>query len=145
MHKSLFIAAGGFDPRISIGEDWEFFFRCSLLTRIGCVQQPLVYYRRHPESVGYKNKRQLQDRLLAGEKIFSHPELPADCKKFRRGTVADTYLNESTGYIRQLHVVEACRYFLLGCTQSPSSAVRWVKDVFRGLYFRVKRFANAKD
>ena len=139
MYTSVFTDNGGFDEDISIGEDWEFFFRVSLQARICCVQRPLVHYRRHPESAAFRSQKQLRQRLLAGEKIFNHPKLPPDCRQFHRVTEADSYLNESTWHIRQARFTAACKYFLIGCLRSPSAATRWVKDVFRGLYFKAKR------
>jgi glycosyltransferase involved in cell wall biosynthesis len=49
--RSLFAEAGVFDPAMRIGEDWDLWLRCSRLTPILRVQQPLALYRLHPTSI----------------------------------------------------------------------------------------------
>ena len=138
IYKSIIQKIGGFDPDVNIGEDWDFFFRVSLNTSVYCIQEPLVLYRRHTNSAAFRSNRQLSDRLLVGEKIFTHPQLPSFCKKYYRSTCADSFFNECTWYIRQKNIGKSIKYFLWGFWYSPFSAARWVIQIFKALFFKIK-------
>jgi glycosyltransferase involved in cell wall biosynthesis len=140
IYKSIIQKSGVFDPDINIGEDWIFFFKASLNTSILCIQEPLVLYRRHSGSVAYRSHRQLSDRLLVTKKIFNHPQLPSFCKKYYRSACAESFLNECTYNIRHKNIGNSVKYFFLGFWYSPISASRWLLQVARGLYFKMKMY-----
>jgi glycosyltransferase involved in cell wall biosynthesis len=50
--RAAFVACGGFDPRLRIGEDFEFNVRFALTRpRFAVLDEPLVLYRRRPGSL----------------------------------------------------------------------------------------------
>lgn len=64
-HRSLFDEAGGFDPVLRQGEDWDLWLRAARLTPILRVPRPLALYRMHPDNI----TRSLPDRNFAHEVI----------------------------------------------------------------------------
>jgi glycosyltransferase involved in cell wall biosynthesis len=51
VRRSLLEQAGGFDPQLRIGEDWDLWLRLSRLTPILRMPRPLALYRMHPGSI----------------------------------------------------------------------------------------------
>ena len=51
VRRELLSRAGGFDPTLRIGEDWDLWLRLSRLTPILRVTRPLALYRMHPHSI----------------------------------------------------------------------------------------------
>lgn len=45
--RTAFDEVGGFDPRLKVGEDWDFCYRVARKYRVGFVREPLVNYRSH--------------------------------------------------------------------------------------------------
>jgi glycosyltransferase involved in cell wall biosynthesis len=45
--RNLFNRAGGFDRRLNSTTGWDFFRKCTKLTRFAIIHEPLVYYRVH--------------------------------------------------------------------------------------------------
>lgn len=48
--REAFDRAGGFDPEIKVGEDWDFCYRVARSYKVGFVPEVLVNYRSHPAS-----------------------------------------------------------------------------------------------
>lgn len=51
VRRELVSQAGGFDPALRIGEDWDLWLRLSRLTPMLRVPRPLALYRMHPGSI----------------------------------------------------------------------------------------------
>jgi hypothetical protein len=70
MRKDLFCEAGGFDPRIRLGEDVLLFARSCLHSEPLLLPQSLVFYRFHDRQI-HKNSSALHDWILALEGLES--------------------------------------------------------------------------
>ena len=71
--RGVFEEVGGFDPEISVSQDWDLFFRIASRHRIGFVAEALVQYRLHGGNQHLKVRRMEADMLRAFEKAFSVP------------------------------------------------------------------------
>ena len=63
--------AGGFDEKLKIGEDWEFYYRVARLYKVGFVPEILLKYRRHGSNHHANVKRMAIDLIYAYDKIFA--------------------------------------------------------------------------
>ena len=54
IERNLFQQAGGFDPALRIGEDYDLWLRCSRLTPVLRVPAPLALYRMHGANVTHR-------------------------------------------------------------------------------------------
>jgi glycosyltransferase involved in cell wall biosynthesis len=80
--RSIFDAIGGFDPRITVSQDWDFCFRVARRHRVGFVPEILMRYRLHGKN-GHGNVRKMErDMLLAFQKAFADQD--PDLRKIRR-------------------------------------------------------------
>lgn len=80
VRRSAFQAAGAFDDRLRIAEDWDLLFRIACTSRIAFIPEPLVLYRMHDGSHYARNaSKWAESMLLVYSKAFSHcpPELAA--------------------------------------------------------------------
>lgn len=59
IRRSCFDKIGLFDTSIRYNEDWEMWIRIAAAYNFSVIQEPLVYYRQHPNNVS-KNWRQMQ-------------------------------------------------------------------------------------
>lgn len=75
--RNAFDTIGGFDERLSNGEDWLFCFQIARKFRVGFVPKALVRYRNHSDNA-HKNIRKMEySTRLAWSKVFdgSDPEI----------------------------------------------------------------------
>jgi glycosyltransferase involved in cell wall biosynthesis len=80
--RPIFDAVGGFDPRITVSQDWDFCFRVARRHRVGFVPEILMRYRLHGKN-GHCNVRKMErDMLLAFQKAFADPD--PELRKIRR-------------------------------------------------------------
>lgn len=82
VRKEVIEKAGGFDPAITHGEDWDLWWRISTLGPFAYIPEPLIYYR----VFGWKKllqrqstERALQEHLYVIEKNLGH--LPPEAKQ----------------------------------------------------------------
>lgn len=50
VRREVFEKSGGFDPKLKVGEDWDFCYRVARLYKVGFVTEALVKYRSHSAS-----------------------------------------------------------------------------------------------
>lgn len=62
-HNSVFDKIGFFNPKFTIGEDWEFWRRASYYYKFYALPKVLAYVRRHSESMSELKSKTIQDRL----------------------------------------------------------------------------------
>jgi glycosyltransferase involved in cell wall biosynthesis len=68
--RAAFDMAGGFDPRIRCGEDWELCYRIARDHRVGFVPEPLVNYRSHAAAAHHNVREMERGMSLFYEKAF---------------------------------------------------------------------------
>jgi glycosyltransferase involved in cell wall biosynthesis len=64
VRRTVFVEHGGFDESLLVAEDWDLWIRLVLDgAAVGCVDRPLLRYRRLPGSLTSNDERNLQARL----------------------------------------------------------------------------------
>ena len=53
VRKELFMSVGGFDPRYSLAEDFDFLLKAARIAPAEYIDEPLLFYREHNESSTY--------------------------------------------------------------------------------------------
>ena len=72
------VAAGGFRPGLTYGEDWEFWTRLALRGAFAAASgPPVLFVRRHPESAYRRLAANPNAFAACTEAIFANPALPA--------------------------------------------------------------------
>ena len=59
LKKELFTGIGGFDPRYSLAEDYDFLLKAVRKARVDYIDAPMLLYREHGESGTYKKIDQI--------------------------------------------------------------------------------------
>lgn len=77
IQRSTFQAVGGFDPCISVSQDWDLHYRVARQQQVGFVPEVLLHYRVHGANRHRYVRKMEHDMLLAYEKAFHEagPEL----------------------------------------------------------------------
>lgn len=60
--KDLVMNNGGYNENMNLSEDYELYNRISKIARIHQIQQPLVKWRRHHNSIGFRKRNELIER-----------------------------------------------------------------------------------
>lgn len=69
--RKAFDEAGGFDPRMACGEDWDLCYRIARKYKVGFTPEPLVNYRSHG-AAAHRNVREMELGMgLFYEKAFA--------------------------------------------------------------------------
>jgi len=71
IRREAFESVGGFDERLSVGEDWEFCYRVARKFKIGFVPEVLFHYRHHNGNAHLNLEKMERSVLLAYEKAFN--------------------------------------------------------------------------
>jgi glycosyltransferase involved in cell wall biosynthesis len=69
--RDLLQKVGLFDAELNSTAGWDFFRRCSLLTRFDFVSEPLVNYRLHSSNMSNSNNKVILDMRRAYSKLFN--------------------------------------------------------------------------
>jgi glycosyltransferase involved in cell wall biosynthesis len=90
--RELFRRAGGFDPSLSQCADWDMWIRLAALTEFDYVDEPLVAYRQHGQSMSNDPHLLEDDSIRVLEKGFAMPDLPEAVAAQRRKGLARNYM-----------------------------------------------------
>ena len=77
-HREHALAVGGFDPSLKVCEDYEFWLRLCKGRRVGVVQEPLVGYRHHGNSLSDDQDAMIRGRIEVAKRVFAAPQRYAD-------------------------------------------------------------------
>lgn len=105
--RATFLSVGGFDPQVSISQDWDLHYRIACRQKVGFVPEVLLRYRVHSLNRHTNINRMEHDMLLAYAKAFSNAD--PQLRRLRRRAYGN------------LHMVLAGSFF----------TVRQPRDVFR--------------
>lgn len=129
-------AAGGYDPELRMGEDWEFWVRVALQGDfVSLGQAPSLLYRQRRQSAMTRvHGRGPKLETQAIEKIFSNPELTKrfaarELRGFRRSALIDMHWTASRA---ALHRRDWRRF----ATLTASSAIRFPDSIFQPYLWR---------
>ncbi|MEJ7623615.1 MAG: glycosyltransferase [Pyrinomonadaceae bacterium] len=110
--RSIFEEVGGFDPRLIVGEDWDFCYRVAREHKIGFVGEPLVDYRNHGANA-HKNVSEMERGMaLMYEKAFATDDSHVLGLKSRaygnfHRTLAGSYLHAGDYYAFVRHSIRS--------------------------------------
>jgi glycosyltransferase involved in cell wall biosynthesis len=76
--RDAFEKAGGFDPALSLCEDWHLWCRLAACGRFAFVPERVMDYRVHPHSVMMGQRRSYRNFVPALEAIFADPMIIAN-------------------------------------------------------------------
>lgn len=71
--REAFDAAGGFDERMKVGEDWDFCYRVARRFKVGFVREPLVNYRSHGAAAHHNVENMERGMSIFYVKAFTDP------------------------------------------------------------------------
>jgi glycosyltransferase involved in cell wall biosynthesis len=74
VERETALRIGGFDTRMRRGEDHEFALRLFAATRILAVENAVVRYRVHPQSLSVNEVEMRMGELALAERVLAHPE-----------------------------------------------------------------------
>jgi hypothetical protein len=124
VRRSVFDEAGGFDSNVSPAEDWEFYYRCARISKVGFVPQVLMKYREHQSNAHLNIPRMERAILGAFDKSFKNDD--PDIQEIRRACYG------------KIHSVLAGSYFRAGMYgQFGKHAMKsiWLSPSLLGRYF----------
>jgi glycosyltransferase involved in cell wall biosynthesis len=134
--RKAFNHVGGFDPRMKVGEDWDFCYRVARSFKVGFVAEPLVNYRIH--SAGAHRNLQNMERgmLLFYEKAFATDN--QEILKLRRRAYGNFHRVMAGSYFNSRYIGK----FLLHAANSI-----WMRPSNLGYFLRfpLRRFASGQD
>ena len=90
--RELLDEAGGFDPALSYGADWDLWLRLAVLTEFCYVDEPLVFYRQHGANMSLSAPLVESDSLLVLEKGFGMEKLSESLRGKKRAALARNYM-----------------------------------------------------
>ena len=90
--RSLFEAAGGFDPEMSQCADWDMWVRLASHTEFLYLDEPLATYRQHAANMSLNASLLERDSIHVLEKGFALPELASYLRARRRAAFARNYM-----------------------------------------------------
>lgn len=89
VRREVFENVGGFDTRLTNGEDWEFCLRVARNYKIGFVAEPLVNYRNHGKNAHLDVGRMEHSTLIAWAKAFDTTD--KNVRRIRRRSYGNLY------------------------------------------------------
>lgn len=90
--RSLFDAAGTFDPALSQCADWDMWIRLAAHTDFLYLGEPLVAYRKHAGNMSHSSPLLERDTFLVLEKGYEMSGVPASLRAHRRAAFARNYM-----------------------------------------------------
>ena len=123
--------AGGFNPAIKLGEDWEFWCRLAVLGDFEAMQDDIVLmYRQHFDSANYQLRSSpLSLNYSHIDAVYSNPEI---CQRFsmnelkrrRRLARIDAFWAGARNEINQGRMIGFLKYLTIGALWYPDSILR---------------------
>src|SRR5438105_9031136 len=117
---------GGFDTRLTIGEDWEFCLRVAKKYKIGFVREPLVNYRNHGVNAHTDVAEMERSTLLAWAKAFDTSD--KNLLRLRRRSYGNLYKVLSGSYLQSGQYVSFIRNLVKSL---------WFRPSYLGYYLRL--------
>jgi glycosyltransferase involved in cell wall biosynthesis len=117
--RTCFAVVGKYDESLRRGEDWQMFIRLAKQFEFAFLDEVLVHYRRHPQSVGASSESQLDDVLSVVNAIYADPDLAAYQNK-RMDVLVPIYLHEGVWHLRQGQPQHARDFFMRVLRERPS-------------------------
>lgn len=122
MTRRAFNEVGGFDRRLTHGEDWDLYFRVARQYKVGFVPEVLVRYREHGVNCHLNVRRTERSWMLAFDKAFAgaDPEL----RGIRRACYGKLHSILAGSFFRAGHYFDFARHMTKSLWLSPSNFAR---------------------
>jgi glycosyltransferase involved in cell wall biosynthesis len=127
VRRAEFLAAGGFDPALSMSADWDLLLRMLLNGGIAYVDEPLVLYRLHDANMSRNVKVMEHDMRYAFAKAFADPRLPDSARRRKRHAYGRLYRMLAGSYRDAGHRADAARALIAAVRHEPSVALELVR------------------
>ncbi len=123
VRRQAWIEAGGFDPDLTQGEDWEFYCRVAALGQVVAVPKPQIFYRQRRSSTSYRLEELERATLNTIDRIFQNA--PPELKFLKRHAQANLYQTITRMHLAQVtdrkQVLRARSYIQKSLILAPSS------------------------
>lgn len=123
VRASIARSAGGFDPSLSQGADWEFWIRLSGVTRFAAISAPLVLYRFTPGSMSSDVRLLERDTMAVLEKFFSSSS-SAPYLHLKRHCYSNHWMILSGSYLHAWSIKDSLRCLVKGLALYPRNVTR---------------------
>lgn len=130
--RAAFEAAGGFDTRLKIGEDWDFCYRVARQYKVGFVREILVDYRHHPKNSSRNAEEMERSMKICFGKAFDTTD--ENILGFRQKAYGNLYTELAGTYLRTGNHRQFFKHLLKGLWLSPKNysrlavfPLRWLK------------------
>ena len=131
VRRTELLRMGGFDPVLSISEDWDLLFRVLLAGDVAYVEDPLVRYRVHNSNRSRWDIATMEhDMTYAFAKAFADPRLPPGLRERKRYAYARMYRMLAGSYADAGQRSAALRTLAIALRHDP----RIVRDLRRGVH-----------
>jgi glycosyltransferase involved in cell wall biosynthesis len=127
--RAAFDEAGGFDPEITVGEDWDFVYRVARLYKVGFVSDPLIRYRSHAHSAHRNIKAMEKGMSRFYEKAFADPSVA----RLRSRSLSNFHRVLAGSYFHSRSYPEFVKHALKSFRYSPSQLSYFLKYPWRRL------------
>ncbi len=121
VRRELATRLGGFDERVTAGEDWEFELRLARATPGAYVPEPLVKYRVHGGNMHRNPLHMERNSLAVLDIVFADPTLPERYQAMRNRAYRHVYLESVIRYLQQGRQAEARARLRLALALDPTA------------------------
>ena len=131
VRRTELLRMGGFDPVLSISEDWDLLFRMLLAGGVAYVEDPLVRYRVHDSNRSRWDIATMEhDMTYAFAKAFADPRLPPGLRERKRHAYARMYRMLAGSYADAGQRSAALRTMAIALRHDP----RIARELRRGVH-----------
>lgn len=121
--RSLIEQAGGFDQSLSQCADWDMWLRMSVVTKFRAIDDPLVLYRRAPDTMSSDPGLLEQDTFAMLGKFYASPA-SADYEFLRRRVYAEQWMVCAGSHLHAGRMRDALRCLTQGLRSDPRTGRR---------------------
>lgn len=138
IRTALFNDIGGYDEALATMADWDLLIRLRLRTELAYVDEPLALYRRYPGTMSRNVAMLERESQIVLRKAFARPDLPPQCRRLRRASLAWNDLVLSGSLLHTGRPLRALRFGLRAVGRDPRLIVHGICFPFRLLRRRLK-------
>lgn len=120
--RKAFDEVGGFDPQLTVGEDWDFCYRVARKYKVGFVREILVNYRNHGKNSSRNAKEVERSMKICFEKAFDTEN--ENILRFRKEAYGNLYIEIASAYLREKNYTRFGKNLLKGLWFAPENLTR---------------------
>ena len=120
--RKAFDEVGGFDSKLTVGEDWDFCYRVARKYKVGFVREILVDYRHHGKNSSRNAKEVERSMKICFEKAFNTKN--KSILRFRTEAYGNLYIEIASAYLREKNYRQFGKNLLKGLWLAPENVTR---------------------